>query len=44
MKKEIKHAIKYAKVESKRDIRKILKLIKLIRKVLTATKQKQCNT
>jgi hypothetical protein len=40
MKKEIKHTIKYAKVESKRDIGKILKLINLIKKALTATKQK----
>jgi hypothetical protein len=39
MKKEIKYAIKYAKVESKRDIRKILKLIKLIKKVLTTKKK-----
>jgi hypothetical protein len=40
MKKEIKHAIKYAKVEGKRDIRKILKLIKLIKKAFTDIKQK----
>ncbi len=41
IKKEIKQAIKYAKVESKRDIKNIIKLLKLTKKALKTAKNKK---
>ena len=41
IKKKIKHAIKYAKVESKKDIRNIIELFKLTKEALKITKNKR---
>ena len=41
IKKEIKQGIKYAKVESKRDIKNIIKLLKLTKKALKIAKNKK---
>jgi hypothetical protein len=41
IKKEIKRAIKYARVESKKDIRNIIELFKLTKEALKIAKNKK---
>jgi len=41
IKKKIKHAIKYVKVESKKDIKNIIRLFKLTKEALKTAKNKK---
>jgi hypothetical protein len=41
IKKDIKHAVKYAKIESKKDVKNIIKLFKLTKEALKAAKNKK---